>query len=220
MQRREFLVIPAVALGGSLLQFLARESARVDVLNGAAHVPLRFFTAAEAAVVRTAAERIMPRDASGPGATDAGVVIYIDRQLAGPYGRDRRRYTKGPFTPSVPQHGYQGADNMRQVYRAGIAGLGDFASLASERQDELLASIEATRFFGLLHAHTLEGMFCDPMHGGNTDMVGWKLVGYPGPQMSYRTHVDQHFGERFRPKPSSLRQITGLKGTLLEDEQG
>ena len=220
MQRREFLIIPAAAMGSSLLQFLARESARVEVVSGVARVPLRFFTAEEARVVSAAAERIMPRDASGPGATDAGVVIYIDRQLAGPYGRDRRRYTKGPFTASVPQHGYQGADDMRLVYRAGIAGLGDFASLPSERQDEVLASIETTRFFALLHAHTIEGMFCDPMHGGNADLVGWTLVGYPGPQMSYRAHVDKHFGERFRPKPASLRQITGLKGTLLEDEPG
>ena len=218
MHRREFLIIPAAAMGGSLLHFLARESARVEVHLGLARIPLRFFTADEARVVSAACERILPRDATGPGATDASVVIYIDRQLAGPYGRDRHRYTKGPFTASVPEHGYQGADDPQHLYRAGIAALGDFASLAPGSQDDRLAAIEATRFFALLRAHTIEGMFCDPMHGGNADMAGWKLVGYPGPQLSYHAHVDQHFGVAYRPKPAHLRQLTGLNAPLLEDE--
>ncbi len=76
--------------------------------QGTVRVPLRFFTAAEARVVVAACERIFPNDESGPGATEAGVVVYIDRQLAGPYGRDKYRYTKGPFVESLPEHGYQG----------------------------------------------------------------------------------------------------------------
>ena len=80
-------------------------------------MPLRFFTEAEARVISAACERIFPSDANGPGATEAAVVIYIDRQLAGPYGRDKYRYTKGPFVESYPEHGYQGKDTPGEIYR-------------------------------------------------------------------------------------------------------
>ena len=108
MKRREFLTIPAGALGGTLLYTLAREPIRLQAQDGNIKVPLRFFTAGEARAIAAACERIFPSDASGPGAKEAGVVIYIDRQLAGPYGADKYRYTKGPFVESVPEHGYQG----------------------------------------------------------------------------------------------------------------
>ena len=52
-------------------------------------------------------------------------------------------------------------------------------------------------------------MFCDPMHGGNADLIGWQLVGFPGPRMGYLDDVDQHYGTAFRPKPASLAQILG-----------
>ena len=122
----------------------------------------------EAEVIQAASERIFPSDESGPGATEAGVVIYIDRQLASPYGRDKCRYTKGPWIESVPEHGYQGKETPQQIYRAGIKLLGDdFARLTADQQDLRLEKIEETHFFQLLRVHTLEGMFCDPLHGGN-----------------------------------------------------
>ena len=64
--------------------------------------------------------------------------------------------------------------------------------------------IETTYFFRLLRQHTIEGMFCDPMHGGNADLIGWQLIGYPGPYMSWSEHIEQHHGKAFRPKPRSL----------------
>ena len=62
-------------------------------------------------------------------------------------------------------------------------------------------------------------MFSDPVHGGNIDMLGWQMIGFPGPQMSYFDDVDKHFGEAFRPKPGSLQQITGTKVVPGEDEK-
>src|SRR4029079_84840 len=97
MRRREFITLPAVALGGAMLESLARESRRLRMVGKNVLVPLRFFTGQEAQVIAAACERIFPRDATGPGATDAGVVVYIDRQLAGPYGRDAYRYVTPPF---------------------------------------------------------------------------------------------------------------------------
>jgi len=49
-------------------------------------------------------------------------------------------------------------------------------------------------------------------------MVGWQLVGFPGPRMTNRADVDKHYGEAFRPKPISLEQVTGRKVRPSEDE--
>jgi gluconate 2-dehydrogenase gamma chain len=218
MRRREFITISAGAIGATALYVLTQESDGLELRGGNVAVPLRFFTAKEARVVSAACESIFPRDASGPGAMDAGVAIYIDRQLAGPYGRDKYRYVKPPFVTSVPEHGYQGKENPRQIYRAGIRDLGDFAKLSTDEQIRKLKAIEASGFFQLLRRHTIEGMFCDPAHGGNTGLVGWALIGYPGPQWSYREDIDRHFGQAWRPKATTLEQLTGRVPPLLEDE--
>ena len=88
MRRREFLVLSAASVGGVLVYSLNRQLTRVSAQDGAGQsirVPLRFFTQSEALIVASAASRIFPADDSGPGANEAGVVIYIDRQLAGPF---------------------------------------------------------------------------------------------------------------------------------------
>jgi gluconate 2-dehydrogenase gamma chain len=219
MKRREFLTIPAAAIGGTLIYSLGGEALRLQAQSGNVKVPLRFFTAEEARIVSAACARIFPNDASGPGATEAGVVIFIDRQLAGPYGRDKYRYTKGPFVESFPEHGYQGKESPREIYRAGIKMLGSFNASSAADQDSMLASIERSTFFQLLRTHTIEGMFCDPMHGGNAGLIGWQLIGFPGPQMNYRSDIDKHHGQPWRPKPASLQQIMGRPGKPWEDEK-
>jgi len=219
MKRREFLTVPAAALGGTLLYTLAGEPFRLQAQNGTVKVPLRFFTAEEARVVTAACERIFPSDASGPGATEAGVVIFIDRQLAGPYGRDKYRYTKAPWVESYPEHGYQGKENPQETYRQGIKDLGDFAGVSPYEQDAKLKSIEKTHFFQLLRTHTIEGMFCDPIHGGNKNLTGWKLIGFPGPRFSNLDDVDKHFGETFRPKITTLREMAGHTLHPSEEER-
>lgn len=221
MKRREFLTLPRQAVGGLLLYTLAGEPFRISAQqDGNVRVPLRFFTEAEARVVSAACERVFPSDASGPGATEAAVVVYIDRQLAGPYGRDKYRYTKGPFVDSYPEHGYQSKETPREIYRQGIRDLGDgFASLPADAQIQKLTSIEKTRFFQMLRTHTIEGMFADPMHGGNAGLIGWQLIGYPGPVMTYRAEIDKHYGVPYRLKPASLEQTAGRKPVPWEDEK-
>jgi gluconate 2-dehydrogenase gamma chain len=220
MKRREFITFPAQTLGGVLIYALSGEPIRLQAQEGSVRVPLRFFSAAEARVITAACERIFPNDDSGPGATEAGVVIYIDRQLAGPYGRDKYRYTKGPWSESVPEHGYQGKENPQQIYRAGILTLGDFTTLPPAAQDEKLAAIEKSLFFQMLRTHTIEGMFCDPLHGGNAGMIGWQLIGYPGPLMSFRDEIRNFRGVPFRRKPVSLAQVVGHAVKGWEEEIG
>ena len=106
---------------------------------------------------------------------------------------------------SFDRYGEQSILTPPEVYRTGIASMNaharqrfgsSFADLAPAEQDAVLVDMEdgnATTFdapsgedfFVLLRQHTIEGMFSDPMYGGNRDMVGWKLVGWPGSQRSY-----------------------------------
>jgi gluconate 2-dehydrogenase gamma chain len=220
MRRRHFLTISATTLGGVLVYSLDRKPFRISAEDKALRIPLRFFDEKEALIVAAAAARIFPTDESGPGAQEAGVVIYIDRQLAGPYGRDRYRYTQGPFEDGPPELGYQGKATPREIYREGLKGLAGFDRLPPSERDKALKQMESSLFFSLLRQHTIEGMFCDPMHGGNAGLIGWQLAGYPGPQMSYRNEVDKHFGQPWRPKPASLEQIAGRPGKPWEDEKG
>ena len=219
MKRREFITVPARSLGGLLLYTLAGEPIRAQAQSGDVKLPLRFFTAAEARAVEAACDRIFPSDESGPGAKEAGVVVFIDRQLAGPYGKDKYRYTKAPFVESVPEHGYQAKENPRDTYREGIQKLGNFAELSKAEQDERLRSIETSHFFRLLRQHTIEGMFSDPMHGGNAGLIGWQLIGYPGPLMNYRDEIDKSHGVPWRRKPVSLAQAVGHPVKGWEEEK-
>lgn len=219
MKRREFLTIPAKSAGGLLIYTLAGEPVCLDAAPQAdVKIPLRFFTEAEAKKVVVACERIIPSDEIGPGATQAKVVIYIDRQLSGPYGRDKYRYTKGPWIESVIEHGYQAQENPRQIYRSGLAALPDaFAGLPAEQQDKVLQGIETGVFFQLLRTHTIEGFLCDPLHGGNAGMIGWQLIGFPGPLMGYADVIEKH-GVPFKRAPKSLSQIAGRPIKGWEDE--
>jgi gluconate 2-dehydrogenase gamma chain len=222
MRRRQFLFLSAASIGGVLVYTLDRRASRMfaqDKSTQTLKIPLRFFTEEEALIVAAAASRIFPSDDSGPGAKEAGAVIYIDRQLAGPYGRDRYRYTQGPFDETAAREfGYQGKETPSQTYREGLKTLKGFDKLSVEEQDKKLQQIENTHLFALLRQNTIEGMFSDPVHGGNADMIGWQLVGFPGPRMSNYAEVDKHFGEAFRPKPISLEQSIGRKVRPSEDE--
>jgi gluconate 2-dehydrogenase gamma chain len=219
MRRRHFLTLSASTVGGLLVYSLDRTPSRVHAQEGTLRFPLKFFTEEQALDVAAAAARIFPSDETGPGATEAGVVIYIDRQLAGPYGKDRYRYTQPPFEKGLPEQGYQDRATPREIYREGLAPLAGFHRRDAAEQDKILTGIESSIFFTLLRTHTIEGMFCDPMHGGNRDMIGWQLIGFPGPRMSYFEEVDQYHGRAFRPKPVSLAQVVGHRVRPSEEEE-
>jgi gluconate 2-dehydrogenase gamma chain len=192
MRRRHFLTLSASTLGGVLVYSLDRKTSLLASQHKPIRIPLRFFTEKEALIVAAAAARIFPSDDSGPGAREAGVSIYIDRQLAGSYGRDRFRYTQPPFEEAPAELGYQGKQTPREIYRDGLKSLTGFDLLSPAQQDQSLQKIESSLFFRLLRQNTIEGMFCDPMHGGNADMVGWQLVGFPGPRMSNYDEIEKY----------------------------
>ena len=220
MKRRHFLMMSAASVGGVLVYSLDREPSRLCADEGkTVKIPLRFFTEQEALIVAAAASRIMPSDETGPGAHEAGVVLYIDRQLAGPWGRDARRYTREPFDElAAAEFGYQGAASPQRIYREGLKQLVGFNQLPPLEQDAKLVEIEQSVFFELLRRNTIEGMFCDPLHGGNLDLVGWQLIGFPGPRMSNANEIDRYRGQEFRPRPVSLVDLRVKPHRPSEDE--
>src|SRR5580692_5421535 len=64
-----------------------------------------FFNSAEGAALEAIADRIIPPDPQTPGGKDSGCAVFVDRQLAGPYGRDEGHYTRPPFMPGTKQQG-------------------------------------------------------------------------------------------------------------------
>jgi gluconate 2-dehydrogenase gamma chain len=209
-----------------------------------------YFNTFQAEIVNAAAGRLIPADTNGPGAIEAGVVFFIDRQLSASYGLNGRRYEHGPYAMGAPTQGDQSGLDLRDRYRLGIQGMQDyaqqlfqkgFAQLNSDQQDRILTDMQAgvpdtfdgnsiqaattqpmgsgtealqqmapgapgigaQAFFNLLLSHTLAGFFADPVHGGNRDMLGWKLIGFPGAQLSYANDILK-FGVPFTGPFTSL----------------
>mgnify|MGYP006391308779 CR=1 FL=1 len=55
-----------------------------------------------------------------------------------------------------------------------------------------LPSLPSPVFFETLLANTIEGWFADPAYGGNRDMAGWKMIGFPGARYDYRDYIGRH----------------------------
>lgn len=169
-----------------------------------------YLTGPEAAAIEAIVERLIPADELGPSGKDAGCAVFIDRQLAGPYGGAEMLYMRPPFVKVAPEFGIQSELPPAAQYRVGLKALDTycrtsfskpFAELPPAQRDEVLTAlekgsvtldgIEARAFFNLVHQNTMEGFFADPIYGGNRDMAGWKLIGFPGARYDYRDHIDK-----------------------------
>jgi gluconate 2-dehydrogenase gamma chain len=218
--RREFLVRAAVgagaAAGAAASAGLVPGAAAQEQMNhmeGGASAPGQqhpngaehgaFFNHADAATIAAFTERIMPSEPGKPGARDADVLNYIDLALAGAYAELQDFYRRG--IASLDAH-------CRATYKE------SFVHLTPEKQDEVIAALEegkgaeftyptAREFFVTLRVHTMEGMFADPLYGGNRDFAGWRLVGFPGAQAIF-TPSDLKSTAEFTRAP-----IVGLQTT-------
>jgi gluconate 2-dehydrogenase gamma chain len=140
----------------------------------------RFLTEAEAQLVDLITEQVIPAD-QDPGAREAGVVNFIDKQLASHYTR------------------------FQEDYRAGLAGVEEtcramfgrpFAALKWDAQTKVLQSLESgkapgetwlkrssAQFFELIRDHTMQGFYGSPRHGGNRNYVSYRMLGLDYPQI-------------------------------------
>jgi gluconate 2-dehydrogenase gamma chain len=197
-----------------------------DAPPGVTGTDFKFFTAEERAFIEAAVERLIPNDEIGPGAVEANVPFFLDRQLAGPFGRGDHYFLGGPWKKGVPEQGYQSRFSPAQMYRAAIAAIdrhvgasssgATFAKLSETDRDTVLKGLESGQiqldggvdskaFFAMLLQNTKEGYFSDPIYGGNKDMGAWKMIGFPGAHYDYSEWVTRH-GEKV-PFPT-----VGFKG--------
>jgi gluconate 2-dehydrogenase gamma chain len=186
--------------------------------------PYSFFNADDAAFIEAAVARLIPADETGPGALEAGVPTFIDRQLAGAWGAGEGLYRSGPWQPGKAEQGYQLPFTPAELFRNALRAIAEdlrktnrssFAKLKAEDQDAYLRALEresrdlggvpSNVFFESLLEMTIEGFFSDPVYGGNKDMVGWKLIGFPGAYANFYDFVDQQ-GIAFTRPPMSLAQ--------------
>jgi gluconate 2-dehydrogenase gamma chain len=229
------LLAAGTAIGSSLVLTSAIEAKSIsgempwapDIANAPTPIApglYQFFSPEEAAFIDAAVSRLIPADDLGPGAKEAGVTTFLDRQLAGPFGRAESWYMQGPWSKGTKSQGFQSRLTPAQLYRTAIKSIDDhcrgafagkaFAQLTSEQQDQVLTGLEkgeikldgtdAASFFNAFMQNTVEGFFSDPIYGGNRDMVGWKLIGFPGARYDYRPYVDKH-GQHLDLAPVGLK---------------
>jgi gluconate 2-dehydrogenase gamma chain len=184
-------------------------------------------TATEHAFIVAAVDTLIPADELSPSGSACGVASFIDRQLAGAYGTGARLYRQGPFPKAKPELGYQLALNPREFFRAGIESANDwtrqtygkdFDRLSEPEREAALKAMEADNaqfpgfssrmFFEALLQIAMEGFFADPIYGGNRDMAGWKMVGYPGLPATYREEITKYFGKRYDKPPRSIADFS------------
>jgi len=171
----------------------------------------------DALFVETLVNFMCPADSLTPNGVDCGLATYIDRQLAGDFGRGDRLYRVGPWRPGKPQLGYQLPLTPEQFFKAGIAATSEackqkfgkgFDEVSDAEADAFLIDISAGKFdqprmplgqwFNeLVYPLFTQACFADPLYGGNRAKVFWKLIGYPGLPAFHTKNIVEFRGKPF-----------------------
>lgn len=177
MMKRVGAGVAGAAAAVPAIDLLAPANAQAQPRHLPVREALETLTAMESDTLEAIVARIIPTDENGPGAAEARAAHYIDRALAGPLASRKAAYVSGLAALDSYARSSKGAP---------------FASLSPRDQDAVLTDVQKNAatgfvnsgaFFGMVRAHTIEGTFCDPYHGGNANFVGWDLIGYPGVRM-------------------------------------
>jgi gluconate 2-dehydrogenase gamma chain len=194
----------------------------------AEHAGYTFLNLEEAAFVETLVDHMVPADDLTPKGTELGINIYIDRALAGGWGKGERLYMQGPWKQGAPSQGYQLPLTPAQLYRAGIEATNEhckktygktFDRLDEAQREEVLLALSGAKitfgdglpvrvFWGTLYQTVMEGMFADPIYGGNRNKAGWKMLGFPGAIAVHRENVEKFRGKKFPNDPVSIADMS------------
>lgn len=175
------------------------------------------FSQDEAAFVETMVNIMCPADQYTPNGVDCGLAIYIDRQLAGDFGKGAKRYKQGPWAIGKPQQGPQLPLTPEQFFKAGVESINaicatkhgkPFDQIAAADADALLTDLAggklsdpglplASWFNELMYPLFNQACFSDPIYGGNYDKVFWKMIGYPGLPSTHTINMVQYRGKPF-----------------------
>jgi gluconate 2-dehydrogenase gamma chain len=169
LTRRQFSV------GGAIASAAAVIGCR-NVKNG----NWGFLSDAHARTLAALCDQIIPAD-DFPSASQAGVISYIDRQLARHYHRHQSEYREG----------LDAADEMTRR-QFGTA----FSEATADQQYQIAIALEKKNrvFFELVRQHTMEGYYGSPRHGGNRDAVSWRMLGLDEPPLRGRAQYDLRKG--------------------------
>ena len=236
--RRDFL--KSAVLGGAAAATVALPS--VATAQGAAAAPApgyAFLTPEEAAFVETLVDHMVPADQHTPKGTDVGINIYIDRALAGGWGKGDKLYMQGPWAAGVPEQGYQLPLLPADLYRFGIASTNahcvkafgkPFDQITSAQREEVLKGLDSGKltfesglssrvFFGVVYQTVMEGMFADPIYGGNKDKVGWKMLGFPGVVQVNAQNIAKYKNKQYKVDPVGIARDHQSQAASVRREQ-
>ena len=230
--RRQFLKGAAVggAAAASLGTVITPDAAHAQQPAPAPPPPAyAFLNLDEAAFVEALVDHMVPADDLTPKGTDLGINVYIDRALAGGWGKGERLYMQGPWKQGQPSQGYQLPLTPADLYRAGIEatnahcrktyGGKTFDKLDETQREEVLVGLSTAKiqfegrlpvrvFWTTLYQTVMEGMFADPIHGGNRNKAGWKLIGFPGAIAVHRENVERYKDKPFPANPVSIQDMS------------
>ncbi len=188
-----------------------------------------FLKPAEAAFVEALAAHMIPADELTADGVALGVPVYMDRALAGGWGKGERLYRQGPWRQGTPNQGYQLPLTPAELFRAGVQQANaycrttygrTFDRLPADRKEAFLlalsrgqvsfaAGLPADEFFELIYQLVMEGLFADPVYGGNRDKAGWAMLGFPGVMANNARNVELYRdGRRFPAKPVSIADMS------------
>lgn len=206
LSRRGFL---GAAAGTAALAGMAARTEAQTPPPPLEQVETVFFTAQEWPLVLALCDTLIPADGDGPGALDARVPVFIDRQCASFWGQGEWWYMEGPFQPGAdPLQGFQSPLNLAEIYRQGLAHFdqwcrdkqsGAFTALQAQQRHDAVDSLmkgktglpdELRDFPDFFLLSVKQGYFSDPRHGGNHGMQAWIHVGYPGARGNYLSWTD------------------------------
>ncbi len=176
-----------------------------------------FFNLAEQEFIERVVNHMIPADQLSPQGTDIGIHHFIDRVLAGSWGKGDRLYQSGPWKKGLPTQGYQLPLTPADLYRMSIEQSNLFcvknygkrvSQITSNQLEEFLLNLRAGKvdfadgppsgvFFSMLYQNVMEGMFSDPIYGGNKNKAGWKLVGFPGAVATHAQDVEKYFDKKY-----------------------
>src|SRR5262245_30071228 len=220
--RRNFLLGAGTAVAAGLAPNAEAQTPTPAAAPAPANEPVTYLTlsALEVEFVSAVADTVIPADALSPSGTDCGVVVFIDRQLAGSCGGGAKFYRAGPFRKGKPEHGYQLPLTPREYFAVGIAATNawtrklhgkDFDRLAAKEREDVLKALEigkaelvdfdGRQFFGALLDLIMEGFFADPIHGGNKNKAAWKMIGFPDLPALYANLIDEYRHKRYVAEP-------------------
>ena len=139
-----------------------------------------FLSEQHARILAALCDQVIPAD-DFPSASEAGVVTYIDRQLARHYRRHQDAYREGLEQAEEISHKRFGRSLAEAIPSQQLA-----IATALEKENR--------SFFELLRQHTMEGYYGSPRHGGNRDAVSWRMLGLAGPPLRGRAQYDLRKG--------------------------